>query len=96
MDFNAIYDFLFNSMQGIGLLVLLGMVISVIAAVLLEWKTRRRYKNHEVLEEDAWASFDDDEEVEEAPAVTKTTATTTTKKTNKPAAKPRRVVSKEE
>ena len=61
MDFNAIYHFLFESVEGVGILVIGGMVLSVIAAVLFEIRTRRKYRNHEVVENDEWSTFDDAE-----------------------------------
>ena len=61
MDFNAIYHFLFESVEGVGVLVIGGMVLSIIAAILFEIRTRRKYRNHEVVETDEWSTFDDAE-----------------------------------
>lgn len=63
MNFEELYHFLFETMPGIGILVGAGLVISVIACVILEWKTRRQFKNHEKSEDD-WSLFDDDDEDE--------------------------------
>ena len=61
MDFNSIYHFLFESVEGVGILIIGGMVLSVIAAILFEIRTRRKYHNHEAVETDEWSTFDDDE-----------------------------------
>lgn len=67
MDFNEIYHFLFETYAGIGILVGAGIVISLVVCVLLEIKTRKVYRNHELdPEQDEWAIFED--EVEEAEA----------------------------
>ena len=64
MDFAAIYSFLFDSFAGIGVLVLIGIVLSIIACIIMERRTRKRYTNHEPSEDD-WSLFDDDEEEDE-------------------------------
>lgn len=46
MDFAALYHFLFETFEGIGVLVLAGVVISIIACVILERRTRRAFKNY--------------------------------------------------
>lgn len=71
MDFNEIYHLLFETYAGIGILVGAGIVISLLVCVLLEIKTRKVYRNHEVdPEQDEWAIFEDEvaeaEEEEEA------------------------------
>lgn len=66
MDFNEIYHLLFETYLGVGILVGAGLVISIIVSVILELRTRKIYKNHEVPEEDEWSIFE--EEVEEAEA----------------------------
>ena len=55
MDFGALYDFLFNTYAGIGCLVGIGLVVSLIACVIME------FVNHEP-DEDDWSFFDDDED----------------------------------
>lgn len=66
MDFAAIYHFLFESFAGIGILVGAGLVISVLACLIMEWKTRRTFKDRgPVDEEDDGFSFFEDEEDEE-------------------------------
>ena len=64
MDLMEIYNFLFNTMPGIGCLVGAGLVISLIAAVILEHRTRKIYKHREKGPDD-WSLFDDDDEDEE-------------------------------
>ena len=67
MDFNEIYHLLFETYAGIGILVGAGIVISLVVCVLLEIKTRKVYRNHEVdPDHDDWAIFE--EEVAEAEA----------------------------
>ena len=46
MDFNAIYHFLFESFAGIGILIGVALVVSLIYAIFAERKTRRVYKDH--------------------------------------------------
>lgn len=67
MDFNAIYSFLFESYAGIGILVLAGLIISVIACLIMEWKTRQTFKDRGPVEDDDddFSFFDDDEEDED-------------------------------
>ncbi|MFR4804464.1 MAG: DUF6724 family protein [Eggerthellaceae bacterium] len=52
MDFASLYHFLFETFEGIGLLVLIGLTISVLACVIMEWKTRRTFKDRGPVEED--------------------------------------------
>lgn len=67
MDFNEIYHLLFETYAGIGILVGAGIVISLVVCILLEIKTRKVYRNHELdPEQDEWAIFED--EIEEAEA----------------------------
>jgi len=63
MDIDEIYNFLFETMPGIGCLVGAGLVLSVIACVIMERRTRKQFKNHEKTEDD-WSLFDDDDEEE--------------------------------
>lgn len=63
MDFNQIYDFLFQSYAGIGCLVGGGIVICLIACFIMEKRTRKIFVDRPKKEdEDEWALFDDDEE----------------------------------
>ncbi|WP_101720906.1 DUF6724 family protein [Eggerthella timonensis] len=61
MDFGELYHFLFETYVGIGCLVGLGLVISLIACVIMERRTRKTFTNHEP-DEDDWSFFDDDED----------------------------------
>ncbi len=45
MDFDAIYHFLFESFAGIGILIGVALVASLIYAIIAEHKTRRVYKD---------------------------------------------------
>lgn len=64
VNFEEIYHFLFETMPGIGVLVGIGLLASIIVCVILERKTRKQFKNHEKTEDD-WSLFDDDEDGEE-------------------------------
>ncbi len=64
VNFEEIYHFLFETMPGIGALVGIGLLASIIVCVILERKTRKQFKNHEKTEDD-WSLFDDDEDGEE-------------------------------
>ena len=64
MDFEALYHFLFESFAGIGVLIGAGLVLSIIACIIMERRTRKVYKNHEKTADD-WSLFDDDDEEEE-------------------------------
>lgn len=63
MDFEQLYHFLFETYMGIGCLVLAGFVITLIVAVILERRTRKRFKEHPKTDDD-WSFFDDDREQE--------------------------------
>ncbi|HIY84404.1 DUF6724 family protein [Rubneribacter sp.] len=61
MDLGALYHFLFETYAGIGCLVGAGLVLSLIACIIMERRTRKMYVNHEP-DEDDWSFFDDDDE----------------------------------
>mgnify|MGYP006962819801 FL=1 len=61
MDINELYHFLFETVPGMGILVGAGIVLSILACIILERKTRKQFKNHAKTEDD-WSLFDDDEE----------------------------------
>lgn len=63
MDFAAIYHFLFETYAGMGVLFGATMLICLIAAVIMERRTRKIYVNHEKTEDD-WSFFDDDDNEE--------------------------------
>ncbi len=55
-----IYHFLFETYAGIAVLVGAGLVLSLIVCVIMEIRTRKRFSNHEVTEdEDEWSLIDD-------------------------------------
>ena len=61
MDFASIYHFLFETYGGLGTLVAAGLVISVIACIALEMKTRRTYKDRGPADDDdGFVFFDED------------------------------------
>ncbi|MDO5042294.1 MAG: hypothetical protein Q4D92_02145 [Slackia sp.] len=63
MDFGSLYHFFFETFAGIGLLVGAGLVISVIACLIMEWKTRRTFKDRGPVEDedDDFTFFDDED-----------------------------------
>ncbi|MEF9876244.1 MAG: DUF6724 family protein [Gordonibacter sp.] len=61
MDFGSIYHFLFETFAGVGVLVGIGLVVSLIACVIMERRTRKQFANHEKTKDD-WSFFDDDED----------------------------------
>ena len=63
MNIEELYHFLFETMPGMGILVGAGIVLSILACIILERKTRKQFKNHAKTEDD-WSLFDDDEEEE--------------------------------
>lgn len=61
MDFAALYHFLFETMPGIGCLVLVFLIASVLVAAILERRTRATFKNRGNVEDDGW-KFEEEEE----------------------------------
>ncbi len=62
MDLTEIYHFLFETYTGIGILMGAGIVLSIIACVIFEFRTRKLYHDHEPAA-DEWSLFYD--EIEE-------------------------------
>ena len=62
MDFISIYHFLFETFAGIGVLVLVILAASVIACIIMEWRTRRAFKDRGPAEDDDDFTFFDDED----------------------------------
>ena len=62
MDIAELYHFLFETYTGIGILVGAGILLSILACVIFELRTRKLYRNHEPAE-DEWSLFYD--EIEE-------------------------------
>ena len=66
MDFEAIYQFLFETYAGIGVLVAISLVVCIIVAAVLEMRTRKTYVDRgEATDEDEWSIFGDDDEDED-------------------------------
>ena len=63
MDFGQLYHFLFETFEGIGCLIAIGLVSSIIACIIMERRTRKRFVSREA-EEDDWSFFDDDDDEE--------------------------------
>ena len=61
MDFAALYHFLFETMQGIGCLILVFLVASSLIAAILERRTRKTFKDRGNVEDDGW-KFEEEEE----------------------------------
>lgn len=65
-DFYQIYHFLFETIPGIGVLVGIGLVVSIILCFIFELRTRKRFRNHaEEDEVDEWELLEDAGESEE-------------------------------
>lgn len=64
MDWAALYHFLFETFAGIGTLIGAGIVLSLIASVIMERRTRKTFVDRAPSKDD-WSLFDDDEEDEE-------------------------------
>ncbi len=63
MDFGTAYHFLFETFAGLGCLVGIGLVVSIILCIIMERRTRKRFVDREPSEDD-WSFFDDDEDDE--------------------------------
>ncbi|MEY8561457.1 DUF6724 family protein [Eggerthellaceae bacterium 3-80] len=61
MDFTSLYHFLFETYAGIGCLVGAGLIISLIACVIMERRTRKAFVDREP-DEDDWSFLDDDDD----------------------------------
>lgn len=61
MDFAALYHFLFETMPGIGCLVLVFLIASVLVAAILERRTRATFEDRGNVEDDGW-KFEEEEE----------------------------------
>lgn len=60
MDFAAVYHFLFETMPGIGCLVLAFLIASTLIAAILE-RRRKTFKDRGNVEDDDW-KFEEEEE----------------------------------
>lgn len=64
MDLVSIYHFFFETFAGIGCLIGICLILSLVACVIMERRTRKQYANHEKTEDD-WSFFDSDDEDED-------------------------------
>lgn len=64
MDFSELYHFLFETVPGIAVLIGAGLVVSIVVCVVLEFKTRRRFRHRDAEGRDEWSIFGDDEDEE--------------------------------
>uniref|UniRef100_A0A7C9JEA8 Uncharacterized protein n=1 Tax=Muribaculaceae bacterium Z82 TaxID=2304548 RepID=A0A7C9JEA8_9BACT len=64
MDAASIYHFLFETAPGIGCLIGGVLVLTLIASVIMERRTRKQFVDREPGEDD-WTFFDDDDEGED-------------------------------
>lgn len=62
MDWDGLYHFVFETYQGVGASILVCLVLCVIAAVITERRTRKKFKDRPKGEDD-FDLFDDDDEV---------------------------------
>lgn len=65
MDFFEIYHFLFETTTGVACMIGICLVLSVIACVIMERRTRKRYVDRKNEDDDDWSLFDDDEDNKE-------------------------------
>lgn len=66
MNGAELYHFLFETYQGIGVLVLISLVICIILAAILEVHTRKKFVDRGPDEDDdEWTAFDDDDDDED-------------------------------
>ena len=64
MDITELYHFLFETPEGVGCLVGICLVLSLIVCVIMERRTRKRFADRPKGEDD-WSIFDDDDEDDE-------------------------------
>ena len=65
MDINEIYHFLFETYAGIGCLVGAGLLISIIAAIITERKTRKTFRDRGEKNARSWEFDDETNETDE-------------------------------
>ncbi len=62
-DLYDLYHFLFETYAGLGILMLAGLVISFLAAFIMEGRFRKQFVSQpEEDEDDEWSMFDEDED----------------------------------
>ena len=59
MEPSDIYHFLFETYGGIGVLVGAGLLLSIIVSIILEIRTKRMFKDHELDPVDEWELIED-------------------------------------
>lgn len=62
MDWDALYHFVFETYQGVGISILVCLAICVLAAFITEKRTRKKYKDRPKGEDD-FDLFDDDDDM---------------------------------
>lgn len=65
MDAVEIYHFLFETMPGVGILVVICLVVSIILSAIFEVRIRKRYKVRDASPEEDWVEFKDEVEAAE-------------------------------
>lgn len=63
MNFEEVYHFLFDTYAGLGSLMAAGLVLSLLAAIIMERRTRKKFKRHEETSE-GWDLFEEDSDEE--------------------------------
>ena len=63
MNFDEIFHFLFETYAGVGVLILVALVLSIVVCAIWERTTRRKYVDRGP-SKDEWAIFDDDDDEE--------------------------------
>lgn len=68
MDWDGLYHFLFETYAGVGILVAIVFVVTIICSVIMEYRTRKTFvdrgpRNED--DDDDWSFFDDDDEEED-------------------------------
>ena len=64
MNFDEIFHFLFETYAGVGVLILVALVLSIVVCAIWERATRRKYVDRGP-SKDEWAIFDDDDDDED-------------------------------
>ncbi len=65
MDLGEIYHFLFETYAGIGCLVGIGLLATLLVSIIMERKIRKKYKHREP-KKDEWSLFGEDEDVSDS------------------------------
>lgn len=61
MDFAALYHFFFETIEGIGVMILICLILTTIIAAVLERRTRKAYKDRGPREDDDDWKFSDED-----------------------------------